>query len=196
MRKFIKEFGDFIKRGNVLDMAVGVIVGGAFTAIVTALSNGILKPFINWIIWLCNGKNEEGSLESVYTVLHGVTGADGKLDLANSIYIDWGAFISSIINFLLIAFVVFMIVKVINHASEKLNVNAIMKEAAEKKLEKGEELNKSEKRWVKRMKAYHPEFVPVQLQPKAEAKEPEPPVPTETEKLLAEILSELKKEHE
>ena len=77
MKKFIKGFGDFIKRGNVLDMAVGVIVGGAFTAIVTALSNGILKPFINWIIWLCNGKNE-GSLESIYTVLHGVTGADGK----------------------------------------------------------------------------------------------------------------------
>lgn len=58
MKKFIKEFGDFIKRGNVLDMAVGVIVGGAFTAIVTALSNGILKPFINWIIWLCNGKTK------------------------------------------------------------------------------------------------------------------------------------------
>ena len=194
MKKFIKEFGDFIKRGNVLDMAVGVIVGGAFTAIVTALSNGILKPFINWIIWLCNGKNE-GSLESVYTILHGVTGADGSLDLANSIYIDWGAFISSIINFLLIAFVVFMIVKIINQASEKLNVNAIMKESTEKKLAKGEELSKSEKRWVKRMKAYHPEFVPVQLQPQAEVKEPEPPVPTETEKLLAEILAELKKEN-
>ena len=130
MRKFFKEFGAFIKRGNVLDMAVGVIVGGAFTAIVTALSNGILKPFINWIIWLCNGKNE-GSLESIYTVLHGVTGADGNLDLANSIYIDWGAFISAIINFLLIAFVVFTIVKVINHAYEKLNVNAIMKESME-----------------------------------------------------------------
>ncbi len=194
MKKFIKEFGDFIKRGNVLDMAVGVIVGGAFTAIVTALSNGILKPFINWIIWLCNGKNE-GSLESIYTVLHGVTGADGNLDLANSIYIDWGAFISSVINFLLIAFVVFTIVKVINHASEKLNVNAIMKESVEKKLAKGEELTKSEKRWVKRMKAYRPEFVPAQLQPEAEVKEPEPPVPTETEKLLAEILAELKKEN-
>ena len=161
MKKFIKEFGDFIKRGNVLDMAVGVIVGGAFTAIVNALSNGILKPFINWIIWLCNGKNE-GSLESIYTVLHGVTGADGNLDLANSIYIDWGAFISSVINFLLIAFVVFTIVKVINHASEKLNVNAIMKESMEKKLAKGDELTKSEKRWVKRMKAYRPEFVPAQ----------------------------------
>ena len=192
MKKFIKEFGDFIKRGNVLDMAVGVIVGGAFTAIVTALSNGILKPFINWIIWLCNGKNE-GSLESIYTILHGVTAADGTLDLANSIYIDWGAFISSIINFLLIAFVVFTIVKVINHASEKLNVNAIMKESMEKKLAKGEELTKSEKRWVKRMKAYRPEFVPAQLQPKAEVKEPEPPVPTETENFSRKFSRNLKK---
>ncbi len=116
MRKFFKEFANFIKRGNVLDMAVGVIVGGAFTAIVTALSNGILKPLINWVIWLCNGK-QEGSLESVYTFLHTVY-TDGAVDLSKSIYIDWGAFISSIINFLLIALVVFSIVKFINHASE------------------------------------------------------------------------------
>ena len=193
MRKFFKEFANFIKRGNVLDMAVGVIVGGAFTAIVTALSNGILKPLINWVIWLCNGK-QEGSLESVYTFLH-IVETDGAVDLTKSIYIDWGAFISSIINFLLIAFVVFSIVKFINHASEKLNVNAIMKEKLEKKLANGEELTKSEKRWVKRMQDMHPEFVPASLQPKEEVKEPEPPVPTETEKLLAEILQELKKEN-
>ncbi len=193
MRKFFKEFANFIKRGNVLDMAVGVIVGGAFTAIVTALSNGILKPLINWVIWLCHGK-QEGSLESVYTFLHTVY-TDGAVDLTKSIYIDWGAFISSIINFLLIAFVVFSIVKFINHASEKLNVNAIMKEKLEKKLAGGEELTKSEKRWVKRMQDIHPEFVPASLQPKEEVKEPEPPVPTETEKLLAEILRELKKEN-
>lgn len=194
MRKFFKEFGTFIKRGNVLDMAVGIIVGGAFTAIVTALSNGVLKPFINWIIWLCNGK-QEGSVESVYTVLKGVYTADGSLDLASSIYIDWGAFISAIINFLLIAFVVFTIVKVMNHASETLNVNNIIKEQIEKKLEKGEELTKTEKRWVKKMKAYHPELVPDALKPKEEVKEPESPAPTETEKLLAEILAELKKEN-
>ena len=48
MKKFFKEFKTFITRGNVLDMAVGVIVGGAFTAIVNALSNNILKPVINW----------------------------------------------------------------------------------------------------------------------------------------------------
>ena len=193
MRKFFKEFGAFIKRGNVLDMAVGVIVGGAFTAIVTALSNGILKPFINWIIWLCNGK-QEGSLESIYTILNPVY-TDNVLDLTKSIYIDWGAFISAIINFLLIALVVFTIVKVMNHASESLNVNNIMKEQIEKKLEKGEELTKTEKRWVKKMEAYHPELIPDALKPKEEVKQPEPPAPTETEKLLTEILAELKKEH-
>lgn len=70
-----------------------------------------------------------------------------------------------------------------------------MKEKLEKKLASGEELTGSEKRWVKRMEDLHPEFVPASLQPKEEVKEPEPPVPTETEKLLAEILSELKKEN-
>ena len=52
MKKFFKEFKDFISRGNVLDMAVGVIVGGAFTAINTALTNQILQPKINWLIAL------------------------------------------------------------------------------------------------------------------------------------------------
>lgn len=55
MKKFFGEFKAFITRGNVLDMAVGVIVGSAFTAIVTALSNNILKPIINWILALCLG---------------------------------------------------------------------------------------------------------------------------------------------
>ena len=52
MKKFFAEFKTFISRGNVMDMAVGMIIGSAFTAIVTALSNGILKPLINWIIAL------------------------------------------------------------------------------------------------------------------------------------------------
>ena len=117
------------------------------------------------------------------------------LDLANSIYIDWGAFVSAIINFLLIAFVVFTIVKVMNHASDALNVNKMMRDQIEKKLEKGEELTKTEKRWVKKTEAYHPELLPDALKPKAEVNEPEPPVPTETERLLTEILAELKKEN-
>lgn len=124
---FFAEFKKFISRGNVLDLAVGVIIGGAFTAIVTAVSENILKPIINCILALLIGKDGlEGAvtfLSKAYTV-----GEDGSfvlneagekiIDLANSIYIDWGAFFSAIINFLLIAFVLFVIVRTMNKISE------------------------------------------------------------------------------
>lgn len=118
---FFQEFKEFICRGNIMDMAVGVIVGSAFTAIVTALSNGILKPIINWIIALCVGGDTD-ALASAYTILkpgyvvdeNGV--ATDVIDLSKSIYIDWGGFISAIINFLLVALVLFLIVKAYNKA--------------------------------------------------------------------------------
>ena len=110
MKKFFSEFKTFAMRGNVMDMAVGVIVGGAFTAIITALSDHILKPVINWLLALIFGKN---SLTEIYTFLKPAY-VDGQIDLANSIYIDWGAFINAIINFLIIAFVLFCIVKGLN----------------------------------------------------------------------------------
>ena len=120
MKKFFSEFKKFITRGNVLDMAVGVIVGGAFTAIVNALSNNILKPIINWVLALILGKD---SLSEVFTFLvrtevTDATTGEVTVDLANSIYIDWGAFINAIINFILIALVLFCIVRVINRAKE------------------------------------------------------------------------------
>ena len=110
MRKFFKEFKAFISRGNIVDLAVAVIIGGAFSAIVTAFTNKIIMPCINWILSLGGD-----GLTSAYTFLKPVyeTGADGvpltdaagKLiyDLDKSIYIDWGAFITAIINFLIIA---------------------------------------------------------------------------------------------
>ena len=113
MKKFFNEFKKFITRGNVLDMAVGVIVGGAFTAIVTALTTHILQPLINWIIYLISGSK---SIESVYTFLVG-----SAEDLESAIYIDWGAFVSAIINFILIALVLFVIVKTINAVQEGSN---------------------------------------------------------------------------
>lgn len=116
MKKFFKEFKEFITRGSVLDMAVGVIVGSAFTAIVTALSNNILKPIINWILTLIFGQN---SLSDIYTYLKKVE-VDGVVDLTQSIYIDWGAFINAIINFIIIAFVLFVIVKTINNFQRKI----------------------------------------------------------------------------
>mgnify|MGYP004669414157 FL=1 len=129
--KFFSEFKDFITRGNVLDMAVGVIVGGAFTSIVNSLSNHILKPIINWVLALIFGQN---SLSGIYTYLKKsyVEGTQ-EIDLANSIYIDWGEFINAIINFLLIAFVLFCIVKTIN------SIHTKMEETLKKAKEKDEE---------------------------------------------------------
>lgn len=120
MKKFFEEFKKFITRGNVLDLAVGVIVGGAFTAIVTSLTNNIIRPFINWIIALIGGKN---GLSSVFTFLSKAYTVDAEgnqiVDLANSIYIDWGAFITAILDFFIIAFVVFLIIKAVNLSREK-----------------------------------------------------------------------------
>ena len=124
---FFKEFKKFITRGNVLDMAVGVIIGGAFSAIVGALTNHILMPIINWI--LLKITRGEG-LDEIYTYLKwvGQTDEEGNpvlnaagvqaADLAKSIYIDWGAFITAIINFILIALVLFLIIRTFNRIKE------------------------------------------------------------------------------
>ncbi len=113
---FFEDFKKFIMRGNVIDMAVGVIVGGAFTAVVNSMSNNILRPIINWILTLILGKE---SLSEVYTFLQTAYKTDESgaqvIDLAESIYIDWGALINAIINFIVIAFVLFTIVRVINN---------------------------------------------------------------------------------
>ena len=147
MKKFFGEFKKFITRGNVMDMAVGVIVGGAFTAIVNGLSNNILKPLINALLALILGKN---SLTEIYTILipgySDVLDAEGtvigqQFDLAQSIYIDWGAFINAVINFFLIAFVLFIIVKVFNEFREN-------QEELKQKLSKGK-LTKEQKKELK-----------------------------------------------
>lgn len=125
MTKFTNEFKKFISRGNVFDMAVGVIVGSAFTAIVTSLTNNILKPITNWIIMLIFGNN---SLSSSFTFLNKQFAEDGSVDLERSIYIDWGAFLSSILHFLIIAFVLFCLLKAIN------NIHDEIREAKKKRL--------------------------------------------------------------
>ena len=120
MKNFFAEFKKFITRGNVIDMAVGVIVGSSFTAIVNGMSNFILKPIINKLLSLIFDAN---SLSELYTfltrvdkdVLDEAGNVIGKeADLAQSIYIDWGAFINAVINFFIVALVLFTIVKMIN----------------------------------------------------------------------------------
>lgn len=115
--KLIKEFKKFITKGNVVDLAVGMIIGAAFTAIVTALVNNIFKPLINAI--------PLGNVEGLVTMLveknaDGLTaaqipaGTEFIVDMTKSVYIDWGAFIMAIVNFLLTAVVLFAIIKLIN----------------------------------------------------------------------------------
>ena len=113
MKKLFKEFKTFITRGNVIDLAVGMIIGAAFTAIVTALVNGIFKPLINAI--------PMGDLSGLITMLvpknaDGIQVAFGSadIDLSKSVYIDWGDFIMAIVNFLLPAVILFAIIKTIN----------------------------------------------------------------------------------
>lgn len=132
MKKFFNEFKQFINRGNVLDLAIGVIIGGAFSSIVTALTQNIIQPLINWIIALVF---DGASNQPVYTVLRGVY-VDGLLDTTKSIYIDWGAFISAIINFILIALVLFFIIKAFNKINEQNSL--IKKSIINSTLTKGE----------------------------------------------------------
>ena len=100
MKNFMKEFREFISRGNVMDMAVGIIIGGAFTAIVTALVDSILMPIIGAI---------SGGLS--------VEQMSWKVGEAS---IGYGAFIQAVINFLLVAWVLFLIIKGLNKAKAAL----------------------------------------------------------------------------
>ncbi len=115
LKGFFDEFKKFITRGNVLDMSVGVIVGSAFTGIVNGLSNFILKPLINFLLAVILGKD---ALSELYTLLKPVYDDAGALVLAESIYLDWGAFINAVINFFLIAFVLFCLVRAMNNLAK------------------------------------------------------------------------------
>lgn len=129
MKKFFKEFKEFITRGNVLDMAVGIIIGGAFTAIITALVNNILTPLINWI----PGADGTGALQLV--LRDAVLDAEGNV-VTQALIIDFGAVISAIITFLITAFVLFLIVKTVNSVRAR---GEKLKEEHKKKKEAKEE---------------------------------------------------------
>jgi large conductance mechanosensitive channel len=100
MKSFMKEFKEFISKGNVMDMAVGIIIGGAFTAIVTALVDNILMPLIGAV---------SGGI-SVEQMAWKVGDAT----------IGYGAFLQAVIDFLLIAWVLFLIIKALNKAKDAM----------------------------------------------------------------------------
>ena len=99
MRKFMEEFKKFISKGNVMDMAVGIIIGGAFTSIVSSLVNDIINPLLG----LFGGMNFD---QLAWNITGDVT-------------LYYGKFITAVVNFLIMAFIVFILIKAINTAASK-----------------------------------------------------------------------------
>ena len=173
MRKFFQEFKKFITKGNVVDLAVAVIIGAAFNKIVSSLVADILTPLIS----LALGDVNFSELAIVLS--------------PNTEPLKYGAFLQTIFDFLIIALTIFVIVKIFNHFKKVTDFNANMTKLVQEKLDKDEELNKIEANWLKRYTKRNPDLAPkkkVPEEPKPEVK----PEPTVTEKLLTEILAELK----
>ena len=181
------EFKKFITRGNIIDLAVGVIIGGAFSAIVTALTNKIIMPLINLVIYYTTG----GKGINLITILNGepqfVIQDGAEVANAKCIYIDWGAFITAIIDFLLIAFILFLIIKTMMSAQsivkKGINSKPTKQEKAELKA-KGVNLRDYKARTAA-LKELRESKLP-----------PEAPHSPSKEELLQAILDEIKKQNE
>ena len=111
---FLGEFKTFIARGNVMDMAVGVIIGGAFGKISTSLVNDVIMPIISVLTGGVDFSNWKIVLKAA------VAGADGAIDTSTEIAIRYGAFLATILDFLIIAFAVFLMIKTINGFHDKM----------------------------------------------------------------------------
>lgn len=110
MKKFFAEFKKFIARGNVMDMAVGIIIGGAFTSIVSSLVDDIINPILG--------------------VFGGMDFSQYSIKLSGDAALNYGNFISSILNFLIMALIVFVIMKVMNGFATKMKKPEEKKEEA------------------------------------------------------------------
>ena len=112
MKKIVTEFKDFISRGNVMDMAVGVIVGGAFGKITSSLVNDVFMPFLGWVI---------GDIDlTALNITLSPAVMEGETVVKEAVVMGIGSFLATIIDFLLIALVVFLFVKAVNTARSKL----------------------------------------------------------------------------
>ena len=110
---FFSEFKKFIARGNVMDMAVGVIIGGAFGKISTSLVNDVIMPAISMLTGGVDFSNWKIVLKQA------VAGADGVIDASTEVAIRYGSFLATIIDFLIIAFAVFCLIKFLNSLHRK-----------------------------------------------------------------------------
>ena len=130
---FVKEFKEFISRGSIVDMAVGVVVGGAFTTIVNTLVKSVLTPLINWVVYLICGGNIDAfkGLDVVLIPATSTTNPDGTIVETPATVLGFSDLISSIINFILIALTLFCIIRVINRV--RAEADAIKEKIAAEK---------------------------------------------------------------
>lgn len=173
IKNFFGEFKKFISRGNVIDLAVGVIIGSAFTKIVTSLVNDIVMPLITAMLGANSLSDLSIPLKYTYDEILG----------KNVVSLSWnyGNFIQTIIDFLIIAFFVFLVIKLFNKASN------LTKELNKK-------IKTLTKRQIKKLKKQglsDEEIEKVQEKTVAETTPPPAPKPT-SEQLLTEILEVLK----
>ncbi len=139
MKNFIKEFREFISRGSVMDLAVGVIIGGAFQSIINSLVNDIIMPIITLITGGIDFSNWFIALDgSHYTTLAAAQEAGAST-------LNYGVFITAIINFLLMAVVIFMIIKGMNKFAAAAAAAAKLKKAEEEAAEPAPEPSAEEK---------------------------------------------------
>lgn len=127
---FVKEFRDFAVKGNVIDLAVGVIIGAAFGQIVNSLVKDVVMPVVNFLI---GGAVDFSNKFIVLRMPEGYAGAMTYDDLtkAGAVLFAWGNFVTILINFVLLAFIIFWMVKLVNSARRKSEVEAAPKAPAE-----------------------------------------------------------------
>lgn len=118
----LKEFKEFINRGNVMDLAIGVVLGAAFTAIVNALVEGIIMPFVGLI-------TGGGNMSGLFLALDGNEYASlQQAQEAGAAVLQYGLLIQAIIDFLLVSFVIFIVVKQLNKLKKQPEVEVTTKE--------------------------------------------------------------------
>lgn len=125
-KEFLKEFKEFISRGNILDMAIGVIIGGAFGKITSSLVNDVIMPVISILTGGIQFSNWKIVLKEA------VATTDGVINPATEVTINFGSLIATILDFLIIAFTIFIIIKLVNKFKNK-------KQAEEKVIEEPSE---------------------------------------------------------
>jgi len=135
--KVLKEFKEFINRGSVMDLAVGIIIGGAFTAIVTSLVNDVVMPVVSMII---GGFDFSALKLTIPAYIEGVEPAT----------INYGSFLQAVVNFLIIGFVIFLMVRTLNKMRER--AERLAKKAEDKKEEAAVEVQEDQTALLKEIR--------------------------------------------